>query len=328
MDSSDDSDYLLGVSDDDSTESEQDEDFESEKRRSLVTGRRKESSLEALKNSMTKSSTSKQQSISSVKPVCTKRKIAVKREQPTSTPNQEDSFNSSTNSNSFQLMNNSQSFDETNTSNASSIPTTPTMELDINASMLMPAPSEEPPYFTEKFPGKLCALCNLGERSQLGQGEMLRMENNEDSSSIPSIMFSSTEEDNKNVGSLSDLFKNQRSSTTGFQTLGNKRQKGLNKCKNPVNTTEYVDELEKIGHIESFDMSLLIENTFYYIHRSCAMWSSGVTRDPINDTLSNVTKVVQKSLNLKCSYCNRYGASVTCNVIIPNFNHLTNLLNK
>lgn len=323
MDSSDDSDYLLGVSDDDSTESEQDEDFESEKRRSLVTGRRKETSLEALKNSMTKSTVNKQQSNATVKTVCTKRKIAYKREPP-STPNQEDSFNSSSNSNCFQLMNNSQSFEEANTSNASSIPTTPTMELDVNASMLMPAPSEEPPYFIEKFPGKLCALCNLGERSQLGQGEMLRMENNDDSSNIPPIMFSSIEEENKNVSNLSDLFKNQRTSTTGFQPLGNKRQKGLNKCKNPVNTTEYVDELEKIGHIESFEMSILVENTYYYIHRSCAMWSFGVTRDPINDTLSNVTKVVQKSLNRKCSYCNRYGASVTCNVINPYLNNLTN----
>lgn len=33
---------------------------------------------------------------------------------------------------------------------------------------------EDPPYFPEHWPGKVCALCNLGERSQLGQGELLR----------------------------------------------------------------------------------------------------------------------------------------------------------
>ena len=31
-------------------------------------------------------------------------------------------------------------------------------------------------YFQERYPGKICVLCNLGERSQLGQGEMMRFE--------------------------------------------------------------------------------------------------------------------------------------------------------
>lgn len=30
-------------------------------------------------------------------------------------------------------------------------------------------------YFFICRPGKVCALCNLGERSQLGQGELLRL---------------------------------------------------------------------------------------------------------------------------------------------------------
>lgn len=33
---------------------------------------------------------------------------------------------------------------------------------------------DESPYFPEHWPGKVCAFCNLGERSQLGQGDMLR----------------------------------------------------------------------------------------------------------------------------------------------------------
>ncbi|XP_038120592.1 uncharacterized protein LOC119770220 isoform X1 [Culex quinquefasciatus] len=43
--------------------------------------------------------------------------------------------------------------------------------METDTDLLMPAP-EESPYFPEKYPGKVCALCALGERSQLGQGEM------------------------------------------------------------------------------------------------------------------------------------------------------------
>jgi hypothetical protein len=61
----------------------------------------------------------------------------------------------------FHIMSASQSPDE-------QLSVTPTMELDLisNASVLMPAPAagqnDEPPYFPEKFTGKLCAFCNLG----------------------------------------------------------------------------------------------------------------------------------------------------------------------
>lgn len=34
---------------------------------------------------------------------------------------------------------------------------------------------DDMPYAPEAWPGKVCAFCNLGERSQLGQGEFLRL---------------------------------------------------------------------------------------------------------------------------------------------------------
>lgn len=34
---------------------------------------------------------------------------------------------------------------------------------------------DDMPYAPENWPGKVCAFCNLGERSQLGQGEFLRL---------------------------------------------------------------------------------------------------------------------------------------------------------
>ncbi len=37
-------------------------------------------------------------------------------------------------------------------------------------------PADEQPEVEETWPGKVCAFCNLGERSQLGCGEMVRLE--------------------------------------------------------------------------------------------------------------------------------------------------------
>lgn len=86
-------------------------------------------------------------------------------------------------------------------------------------------PPDEPPYFPEKYPGKLCVLCCLGERSQLGQGEMLRIEVSDTESDIASMSLSL---EDRQLASLQDD-KNQRG-LTGPQ-LSNRRQKGLNKCK-------------------------------------------------------------------------------------------------
>lgn len=192
--------------------------------------------------------------------------------------------------------------------------TTPTMELESptlsnHSSTLMPAPSEEIPYFPEKYPGKLCVFCNLGERSQLGQGEMLRLEVCNTSTDVNGDI-----DKNSSVSGNQSAKNLKNASTIPQQLANNKRQKGLNKCKNPVNTTEYVDEFDKIGHSEKFEFSVLVENNlYYYVHRSCAMWSFGIVRES-NGTLSNVLQVAQQSLVRKCSFCNRFGASLVCKV--------------
>lgn len=85
-------------------------------------------------------------------------------------------------------------------------------------------PPEEPPYFPEKWPGKVCALCCLGERSQLGQGEMLRIEAKDSEAKITS-MNASLEMSQTAQGED----KSPRSLTA--PQLSNRRQKGLNKCK-------------------------------------------------------------------------------------------------
>uniref|UniRef100_A0A336MIG1 Histone-lysine N-methyltransferase 2C n=1 Tax=Culicoides sonorensis TaxID=179676 RepID=A0A336MIG1_CULSO len=176
------------------------------------------------------------------------------------------------------------------------------------ASALMPAP-EEPTYFLEKWPGKLCILCNLGERSQLGQGEMLKMEAEEDEQSNEIVSTTPTLED-KSETTLQDSEKSGNGLNASI-LASNKRQKGVNKCKIPAANAEYVDELERIGHTEILEFSSNVDNGHYYVHRSCAIWSFGIQRES-NGILTNVVPIITQALKTKCSYCSRYGASLVC----------------
>lgn len=116
------------------------------------------------------------------------------------------------------------------------VPSSPSMDQDMSivpytggsAEKIM-QPPEEPPYFPEKWPGKVCALCCLGERSQLGQGEMLRIEMQE-SESATSSLNSSMEDGRMSVSSQEAKSPRSGGMMTGPQ-LSNRRQKGLNKCK-------------------------------------------------------------------------------------------------
>lgn len=85
-------------------------------------------------------------------------------------------------------------------------------------------PPDEPPYFPEKWPGKVCALCCLGERSQLGQGEMLRIEAS-DSDAKTTSMNSALESSQTTHG------EDKSPRSLAAPPLSNRRQKGLNKCK-------------------------------------------------------------------------------------------------
>lgn len=109
-------------------------------------------------------------------------------------------------------------------------------------------PPEELPYFPEKWSGKVCALCCLGERSQLGQGEMLRFEfksgdpkalaaiaaanSSSSSSSSPSLSGNGTlHEFSTQMSQEEEKSPRGNSNQQQQQQLSNRRQKGLNKCK-------------------------------------------------------------------------------------------------
>lgn len=85
---------------------------------------------------------------------------------------------------------------------------------------------DELPYPPEKFPGKLCALCNLGERSQLGQGNMLKILVNDEPMDVPERM--------QVDGGTSNPLETPNSSfedSDSAVVLSHKRQKNGNKFK-------------------------------------------------------------------------------------------------
>lgn len=189
--------------------------------------------------------------------------------------------------------------------------------------------SEEPPYFPEQWPGKVCVVCNLGERSQLGQGELLKLSCPE--GFIPSRIRP------EDVASQSEAAEpdnyGDKSPRGGPVAVTCRRQKSFNKCRNPSMTNEYVDELTIIGHTEEPDVSAVFENdNTFYVHQNCAMWSSGVIKSGIrrcmraiqsfvhfigfsdNGEMSNLASVIVQSLSRKCSNCGHYGASLVCKV--------------
>uniref|UniRef100_A0A182ILT4 PHD-type domain-containing protein n=1 Tax=Anopheles atroparvus TaxID=41427 RepID=A0A182ILT4_ANOAO len=204
----------------------------------------------------------------------------------------------------------------------SSVASTPTAEVDADPALLMPAP-DEMPYFPEKYPGKVCILCNLGERSQLGQGEMLRIEMTLAADQIASALSQDEKGFPGAEPAAGDSFGDKSPKASGLgppQFGGSKRQKGSNKCKNPIANPEYTDELEKIGHLEVIDSSIS-DGGYFYIHRSCALWSYGVGRDLASGTLSNLEVVVVQSLSRRCHFCAHFGASLSCKMSCPKWYH-------
>lgn len=135
-------------------------------------------------------------------------------------------------------------------------------------------------------PGKVCAFCNLGERSQLGQSELLRLACPEGFtpqrivSDIPELPPQSGYTPERETGD-----KSPRGPVTC------RRQKSFNKCRHPSMTSEYVDELTIIGYVEEPDVQSLFEPTgHFYVHSNCALWSQSGILFSCRKFLLNITK--------------------------------------
>ncbi|KAI8127350.1 hypothetical protein FF38_08453 [Lucilia cuprina] len=206
-----------------------------------------------------------------------------------------DPFTQSTYLNTFVIESPNMGFAEESTSNKPATATT--------------VHSEELPYFAEKYPGKVCILCNLCERSSLGQGDMLKITVNGETLKTA---FASTSE------ILKTQDENQENNT---DNSGRKKALATIKTKVTVNN-ECVNELDNVGHDEVPSLeNIIFEGCFVYIHSMCAMWSLQLKRIE-EDFVPNFEEMVSKSITRKCSFCLRYGASINCRMSCQKNYHL------
>ncbi|XP_059056838.1 histone-lysine N-methyltransferase 2C-like [Achroia grisella] len=193
----------------------------------------------------------------------------------------------------------------------------------------MPAP-EEPPYTPEKWPGKVCALCNLSERSQLGQGEMRQILCNIEGSggSTPGAgsggatptgaappagpALTPSPSPSALVPGVPGAAPHPVSAPSPHHTLGSpppdlldpnqqqlalplsRRQKAFNKCKTPLFNTEHTDELSIIGHQEVLELPAVVTSGAFYLHRCCLDFSP-----PFQDQVALAGNIVDEKETLE-----------------------------
>ncbi|KAM7346227.1 lost PHDs of trr isoform 2-T2 [Cochliomyia hominivorax] len=185
-------------------------------------------------------------------------------------------------------------------------PSTSTNSTSNKSSTLSLVHNEELPYFTEKYPGKVCCLCNLCERSSLGQGDMLKITVNGESLKTA---FSTTTENQ--IANTDDNLENNGENST------------RKKCRTKITVNnECVNELDNVGHDDVPSMeSIIYEGCFVYIHSMCARWALQMKRIE-EDFVRNFEEMVAKNVNRKCSFCLRFGASINCRMSCQKNYHL------
>ncbi|XP_034478194.1 histone-lysine N-methyltransferase 2C [Drosophila innubila] len=156
---------------------------------------------------------------------------------------------------------------------------------------------DELPYLPEKYPGKVCCLCNLGERSALGQGVMFQLKVPSDFKDRNSVYQSNDSDKDLDMNRKLKCFKNK-----------------------PIASAESPYELDKIGFADILNASVFLDDDFVYVHRMCIMWSLRklqVTDPDIFQFLSHLSEFLEQ----KCSFCGQYGASITCKMNCRQIHH-------
>ena len=195
--------------------------------------------------------------------------------------------------------------------------------LDVKSEKLL----NDEPEFEEVWPGKVCAFCNLGERSQLGCGEMLRLEVSSDFETMRQSYQPPSLVDQTNKPSPS---MELQANGIGLDRSGllDKSNKGAPQIKKPrlsfkgrrsssfdtINTcSELQEELNMVGYSEEPDLLSVIEPCGYlYAHQSCAAWSKGVVTS--SGTMTGVDAAVLRAISQRCHMCGSYGASLPCSM--------------
>ncbi|XP_017125368.1 histone-lysine N-methyltransferase 2C [Drosophila elegans] len=168
------------------------------------------------------------------------------------------------------------------------------MSTNVVVSMEEKALTDDLPYFPEKYPGKMCCLCNLGEKSALGQGEILQLK-------APSA----TE--------MKDKYPMDRLAEDGSRLFYGQKQVSL-----PAGDCHY--ELDKIGQPEVVHPAEFLEDGFLYVHRMCIMWSLRKSQLSEADATYFASHFAE-FLEQKCNFCGRHGASINCKMNCRQVHH-------
>ncbi|XP_064643993.1 histone-lysine N-methyltransferase 2C-like isoform X4 [Lineus longissimus] len=180
----------------------------------------------------------------------------------------------------------------------------------------------------EEALGILCSLCNCGERSLLGQGDMTQYEPTPNFNHVQAFKklvaakgtrrsSSETDKDIKEKeGDISPPSqpKKPKIRSQRERSKSPRRQAGaLSGRAGQDDRNKYIpDELAMVGYLEDTDVLKVFDGSFVAsAHHCCAAWSEGVIQAE-DYTLQYVDKAVIAGLTQKCHYCQRYGATIFC----------------
>ncbi|XP_062583386.1 histone-lysine N-methyltransferase 2C-like [Saccostrea cucullata] len=192
-------------------------------------------------------------------------------------------------------------------------------EMDEDVSTVMSENMDEA-SLDSQLPVRVCGLCNCGERSLLGQGEIFRFE--------PTQGFNFRKTLAKNDKKPADFDERSLEKEGASKPLTWRRNRGpikgvsereREKSHSPRRTGNeddpcmlLGDELTVLGFPEEIEAMHVFEPTGHvWAHHLCAAWSDGVSSTG-DGTLKFVDKAVFNGLSQKCSYCRRYGATINC----------------
>ncbi|XP_068205977.1 histone-lysine N-methyltransferase 2C-like isoform X15 [Palaemon carinicauda] len=185
------------------------------------------------------------------------------------------------------------------------------------------------PSYQEKWSGRFCALCNLGEQSQLGQGDLIRHEPTSgfvlpekfevvDTEECPSKKFKLNHPTHPTfLKRHSEILRTHSPMMLRFPTSKAViRDKGKSPRKQigDLILPEPVDEISLVGHQEQPSVGYLFESGGHcLVHYMCGLWSSNVELTS-DDIINKVDIAVVAGASQRCASCKKFGATIPCKV--------------
>ncbi|XP_045077482.1 histone-lysine N-methyltransferase 2C [Coregonus clupeaformis] len=174
---------------------------------------------------------------------------------------------------------------------------------------------------------KLCAFCYCGERSFLGQGDLMvfgptpgyvplhirnRRGSSEKDDDYHEEDFQDDDHDTKSPG-LRDGGRGLKKVSSPDSGLHSSSAPGSTDPFGEEPAPKFWDKLGQIGLPDEINVQSLFDPTGQCCaHLHCAAWSEGVCRGEAQDSLLYVDKAIDSGSTECCAYCKRLGASIKC----------------